>query len=68
MGIFNQDTKTSLSDDTIEKIIDKSIDIHDIKQKLVRDLDGTEILKEISQSLKNIKLQNDEIIGEDITR
>jgi len=54
----------SLTDDTILKLIDTSIDKHNQKQKLTRDLDSTDLIKEMNNNMRIIKEQNDEIIGD----
>jgi len=54
----------NLSDDTISELIDTTIDRNNQKQKLTKDPELNEIQKEINKTLKTIKEQNDEIIGD----
>ena len=54
----------SLTADTIAKLIDTTIDKNAAKQKIVKDIESNESLKEINKTMKIIKEQNDEIIGD----
>lgn len=54
----------SLTADTIEKLIDTTIDKNQAKQKIVKDIESNETLKEINKTMKILKEQNDEIIGD----
>lgn len=54
----------ALTQDTISQLIDTSIEKNNSKSKLVKDGPANETLKEINQTMKTIKEQNDEIIGE----
>ena len=56
--------ETSLTADTIEKLIDTTIDKNQAKQKIVKDIESNQTLKEINKTMKTIKEQNDEIIGD----
>jgi len=55
---------TGLTQDTIDKLIDTTIDKNQAKQKIVKDIESNETLKEINKTMKILKEQNDEIIGD----
>jgi len=57
--------ETALTQDTINKLIDTTIDKNQAKQKIVKDIESNETLKEINETMKILKEQNDEIIGEE---
>ncbi len=53
-----------LTADTISKLIDTTIDINNQKNKLVQNIKSDDTLKEINKTMKILKEQNDEIIGD----
>ncbi len=56
--------ETALTQDTIDKLIETTIDKNQAKQKIVKDIESNETLKEINKTMKTLKEQNDEIIGD----
>ena len=56
--------ETALTADTIAKLIDTTIDKNQEKQKIVKDIESNETLNEINKTMKILKEQNDEIIGD----
>jgi len=56
--------ETALTADTISQLIDTTIDKNQAKQKIVKDIESNQTLKEIDKTMKIIKEQNDEIIGD----
>jgi len=54
----------SLTEDTINKLIETTIDKNQAKQKIVKDIESNQTLTEINKTMKILKEQNDEIIGD----
>ncbi len=57
--------KHGLTEDTIAKLVETTIERNNQKQKIVRDAESIDTLKEINRTIKTIKEQNDEIIGDE---
>lgn len=57
--------ETGLTQDTINKLIDTTIDKNQAKQKIVKDIESNQTLNEINKTMKILKEQNDEIIGDE---
>jgi len=64
MGNFTAPIETALTPDTISKLIGTILVKNQAKQDIVKDIESNEFLEEISKTMKTIKEQNDEIIGD----
>jgi len=60
----NRSTDLSLSKTTLRELLKSNI-LENINQTATKDIEANEALSEISKTLKVIKEQNDEIIGDE---
>ena len=60
----NRSTNLSFSKTTLRELLEANVD-KNLDQTATRDLEANDTLKEIKDTLKTIKEQNDEIIGDE---